>query len=596
MRQERTIEQLGKRAAFFLSREYAHLPCPAPDADIIVGDERMTLEAVRTTALELERMTDKLLPGRPEHMGNIIEAQKTLRRLKPVLTSPQPLASLRDNPLLGIDALRNLRAELAWEPEIDIDGEMSDPEINDELDKIDHPTKKAMLAIVRAVLREIAAPRATFNAIRYDATRNSIQAARLRRIDGSQDAALLLLDGTGDHELNEKLAHRRLTDHVVRIERDAKVIGTISKRYSRQSITGFYWKGSGEERRKVPIRPEEATRLRHEIGQIAAQFEDPLLTGTKDAEEALLEGGHLPPNVMTSHNGMTRGRNECEERPVAIDLPETISPEEAELIAGAFYATDPEPILRMPAPEELPKDWPYKPWPCRASRLRRMRDGRFQIVHVDVHPDPRVQRIVEQIREAGALQNLDRVRPIYNHRTLVPMNELVLDLTYDRVLRHRDLVVGGTRIERILKRTDGVLPMSPAVLFGLFPDLAGSETTAERALRAWRHEWRHIPNRALIWELAAFAYRQGKPDGRPGVVMVAMRHGDPKAAAEAVLGPLTAFWEADKPQPYPQAAPEPPRQGGQRPDGASTVSPTWQRAPGGGPGTPIWQARAPPDD
>ena len=45
----------------------------------------------------------------------------------------------------------------------------------------------------------------------------------------------------------------------------------------------------------------------------------------------------------------------------------------------------------------------------------------LQVVHIDVHPDPRVQRVIEQIREAGSLQNLDRVRPIYNHRTLVPM-------------------------------------------------------------------------------------------------------------------------------------------------------------------------------
>jgi hypothetical protein len=591
MRQQKTIERLGKRAVFFMSREYAHLPCPAPKPDIIIADERMTLEAVTITSLEPEKMIDDLLPGHACHVGAVIEARKTLRRLRPILMAPQPLAALRDSHL-DAKLLRKLKRELAWEPAVNFNGAMIDEDIDAELDKVDHPDRRHMLAIVSAILREIEAPRPTFNAIRYNARRNLIEAARLRRMrHGGKNTAVLFLDGTGDRELNEKLARRRVTHNVIRMERDAEVIGTIGKRYSRQSITGFVRKG----REKLPIRPEAAKKLRDDIGQIAAQFEDPLLTATKDAVEALVGGGHLPANIMTSHNGMTRGRNEWEGRPTAIDAgPETISPGEAELIAGAVYATSPEPILPMPTPEEQPDGWPYKPWPCRATRLRRMRDGRLQIVHVDVHPDPRAQRVIEQIREAGGIQNLDRVRPIYNRRTLVPMNELVLDLTYDRVLRHRELVEGGTRIERILKRTDGVLPLTPAALSALFPDLAGSEATARLALRAWRREWGKNANRSPIWEFTPFAYRRDRPDGRPPVVMVSNHRAEPKAAAEAVLGPLSAFWEVGGPQPdqHPQPAPKPPQQ----PDGAPQAPPAWQQAPGGGSGTPIWQARAPPDD
>jgi hypothetical protein len=46
--------------------------------------------------------------------------------------------------------------------------------------------------------------------------------------------------------------------------------------------------------------------------------------------------------------------------------------------------------------------------------------------------------------------------PTCNHRTLVALNELVLDITYDRVLRHSDLVAGGSRIDRILALTHGI--------------------------------------------------------------------------------------------------------------------------------------------
>jgi hypothetical protein len=458
----------------------------------------------------------------------------------------------------------------------EIDGEMSDDQIDHRLDAIDHPDRRHMLAIVAAILREIETPRATFNAIRYNSRRGLIQSANLRRLENSNGAAILFLDGTGDHALNEKLARRRITHNVVRMERDAVVIGTIGKRYSRQSITGV-------DSKDRPIRPEAAKRLRQEIGQIVAQFEAPLLTATLDAETALAKSGYLPVSVATSHGGMTRGRNEWEDRATAIDVaPDCSSIEDAELQAGAFYTTDPVPIVSMARTDDLPDDWPYKPWPYRATRMRRMRNDVLQVVHMDVHPDPRVQRIVEQIREATVLQNLDRVRPIYNRRVLVPMNELVLDLTYDQVLRHQQLVDGGLRIDRILKKTDGVLPLTPATLSALFPDLAGSVPTARRAIRAWR-KWGHAPNRSPIWKLTPFSYRLAHQPGRASEVMISVHRPDPRAAAEAVLGPLAAFsvGTTGPQQPQPEPAPRPVRRDGERPVASPPPPPVPHGMPGG---------------
>jgi hypothetical protein len=45
-------------------------------------------------------------------------------------------------------------------------------------------------------------------------------------------------------------------------------------------------------------------------------------------------------------------------------------------------------------------------------------------VQVDVHPDTRVQGIIEQVQETSVLQDLDRVRPIYNRPVFVALNEL----------------------------------------------------------------------------------------------------------------------------------------------------------------------------
>jgi hypothetical protein len=58
LRHEATIAALGTRAAFFVNREYAFLPaCPAPKPDIIIPDERMTIEAVTITSIEPAKMT-----------------------------------------------------------------------------------------------------------------------------------------------------------------------------------------------------------------------------------------------------------------------------------------------------------------------------------------------------------------------------------------------------------------------------------------------------------------------------------------------------------------------------------------------------------
>ena len=307
---------------------------------------------------------------------------------------------------------------------------------------------------------------------------------------------------------------------------------------------------------------------------------------------------------MTSHGGKTRSINKWEtDRKTAIDVaPDSASIEDIELIAGAFCARDPMPIVSMAARPEPEDKWPDWPWPYRVTRLRRFTDGKLQIVHEDCHPDPRVDRIFRQITDANIMQNLDRVRPIYNHRVQVALNERVLDLTYTRVSRHREMVEGGSRIDRILKRTDGVLPMTPATLSALFPE-AGSVSTARRAIRAWR-KWGHGPNVTHIYPLAPFSYRVTGQPGRPSVVMVSPHHDDPKAAAEAVLGPVVAFAPilVQPPPQHPKAPPadatataEAARKGGQRPRSHTGWVPPMPRQPGSGAAPPSIMMHGPPD-
>ena len=111
-----------------------------------------------------------------------------------------------------------------------------------------------------------------------------------------------------------------------------------------------------------------------------------------------------------------------------------------------------------------------------------MRDGTVQLVEVEVHPDPRVQEVLEQVREADVLQGGDRTRPIFNHRTLVFANSLALDLTYDRIVTHKELVAGGSRVERVFA-TLGLLPLGARDLHTVDSVLFPSPKAAEKALQ-----------------------------------------------------------------------------------------------------------------
>ena len=425
LRQEGTITDLGDRALYIMAKDYAFLPCPAPEPDLVIGDERMTLEAVNITELALDDLSADLVP----YFVADPRPRQTIDALRNALLEARPLAALRAISV-GRAELRALRKALDVKLEARIDGTMSDEAIRAELDAIDPQGRRRVLALIAAVLREIDLPRDTLTAVTFDARTRHVQVATLRRMQSLKHAAVLMMDGTGNEALNRVLLGKRLTHDVVRVERDAHVTGTTGRRYSRQSITGLDRDG-----RPIESRTAEAKRLRDDIGVIAARHVEPLVVATKRSVAALVDGCHLPAEAGVMNYGALRGKNEAERRTAVIAIgQELVSIESVEMIARAFMATDPMPFVSMARPD-LPADWPYKPWPYRASRMRRMRDGTLQAVVVDVHPDPRVQRVLEQVREAEVIQGIDRVRPVFHRRDIVVLNHLVLDLTYDEIFR-----------------------------------------------------------------------------------------------------------------------------------------------------------------
>jgi hypothetical protein len=607
MRQEREIKALGDRAFFILARNYLFLPSPAPSADILIADESVIMEARQT----LEVSPSVLLTCTS---GGSQSLSQNLRKLHDALSQPVPLVALRETGVTPED-IKDIRKSLDKEftaPDIGVTGAMSDDIISAALDKLKEDTTGAALILVRAILREIDLGRDTLTGIVFypdreykldgeDMVGPRIRVHRMLQMKGVSKAktTVLALDGTGSPERNAQIFPG--IEHInIAIERTAHVTGTIGRSYSRQSMSGLDRHGQ-----PIEAKTAGAKRVQAEIMQIANRMPGKTLVGSNmPVVEAMIESGSLDSEVA-AHFGNVRGLNAWEDCESAVSAGrEATSIDSLEEIARAFLADDPQPFISYAGAP--PEDWPWKHWPYKASRGRRMRDGSTQIVEVEVHPDPRVQDLLEQIREREVEQLIDRTRPIFNRRTITVMNNLALDVTYDRVLTHAYLVAGGSPLELALAET-GILPRNAADLHRFHPTRF-TESAADHVLKRTQitpvvakgdstsckpvktednaefcpgstRGGQPSNKNPIIWRLApplektfvvlyqsVIEYRySNEADNRCDrlALIDVSRHPDVKASLEAVLGPLAKCErtsQGDAPQPAtapPEATPTP---------------------------------------
>ena len=246
------------------------------------------------------------------------------------------------------------------------------------------------------------------------------------------------------------------------VPRNAEVWQVTSKTFSRQSITGT-------DRRGHPISPKkmsEAARLRRQVLDLLKMLPGDVLLVTYKAAEEVLQPD-LPPHVQTAHFGALRGLNSYEHCETAVVMGrEQPSAQAIEALTRPFCTTDPEPFI--PIGEYVPQ-----------SRGRRMRNGGANVVEVQVHPDPRCQAMLEQVREAEIAQAVDRVRPVFNRRRIIVLTNIALDLTVDHALTWPALRPGKFAYAFA---QHGVLPLSAGDLRRGFPSLWPSENTAKSDL------------------------------------------------------------------------------------------------------------------
>ena len=120
----------------------------------------------------------------------------------------------------------------------------------------------------------------------------------------------------------------------------------------------------------------------------------------------------------------------------------------------------------------------------RSTRRFLLRDGSTKPVNVAFHPDPRVQAVVEQGREAEMVQAIDRLRLIHNEKrkAVYILCSIPLDIPIDELVTWKQLT-GDRRLSDALAECDerrwDALPLAAKELSRLFPKLWKTNKAAE---------------------------------------------------------------------------------------------------------------------
>ncbi len=549
LRQADRIKAMGGVGVYFQAHAALFVPSPAPVADMTVVDERV--EGVELVEVPLPLVAPSALPYRGgPNLSAVTAAHATLDRVRDALARPAPLAILR---AAGVteealrDAVRLLEPVAHPDPSI-INGGMADAAILDRLAKVEGTGAGQVMTVLRAILREW--DRARPDLVGVTLAKNTLTVSRLRRVQGVGHGGVLLLDGTGRAEgLQRKLFGGRLREEVIRLERRAHVTGTRGKGYSRQSVTGTDMYGRALDRRQ-----DTSRALRNEVASIVERQPGPCLVVTAKGAAELM-GDHLAGDAPQATYGALRGLNEWEEceSAVIVGAP-PLAMLTLEALARGVLADDDAPFVSADVP--MPADWPYRDrgWPYWATRMRRMRDGSVSPVEVPIHPDPRVQAVFEEYREAELVQAADRVRPMFQQRNLVLANGLVLDVTYDVERTHAELVAGGNRWERAMAAT-GLVPHGARDLHRMHPRLFPTVKAAEHWIGRGGLSTPKPQRESSLEVGGTYFYRlKGQRGSLSRVTIDLGRHPDPRAALTAAFGPLTWFEDAS-PVPVPGPAP-----------------------------------------
>jgi hypothetical protein len=393
------------------------------------------------------------------------------------ITSREPLLErLRARPQLikrMQEALKHWKAE-ARTPLVTIHPGMADADLDQALAALSPTTRLATL--LRVLLAELETPRAVSQALVYDRAAKAVHLYYREDVARLKHVPTLLIDANAQRAITRVL-FPDAQFHEIRVERHCRVTQVYSTRGARSSL--------------VPAQSSDRTAQQHAqrrldevnrwLARLATTSQRGLVGGPQDLtgnpaqqRPPLIQA---PPHWSLVHYNGFRGNDGYKDCATVVVVSRNEPPVAAlEQLARSLYYDDPRPL-------HLPGRWTLSP------RGYRTRDGRSLGTEVIVHPDPRCQGLLEQLREGEITQLVDRARLIHAPvpKEVVILCNLVVDLTVDRLVSWKTLMQGGTRWERawegISQQGYQVLPLHAQWLSRRFPGLWGTAKAVHADLR-----------------------------------------------------------------------------------------------------------------
>jgi len=332
--------------------------------------------------------------------------------------------------------------------------------------------KKRASLILRAIAQEMAiSNRGECHSVSYDHNNDLVLIHGRKELTIPDDVPTVFIDADVQESIIEKLRNG-VRFEKIGVERLATFHQITDLTFSKTLLLN-----SNERTDKVQSEIKEFIRLIVKEGPTLVVCSKGIRAEMVGEGKKLMEQESQLDGATVIHFGNLRGLNEYSDyRNVIILGREQPSAVAIENNARSLFWDDSESI------KFLSYKGMYKPLE-NEDRFVKHKGGSSHKVSVQIHPDKRVQLLLEQARESESLQAMDRLRLLRPHkdggRSVYILSSIPLGLMIDNVFSWTQL----QKLVGLLDEANGIIPLNPKHLMKRCPEAATSKATAERLIK-----------------------------------------------------------------------------------------------------------------